>query len=103
MNGKNEDQQNKPFTFSGKDAFFSGLGCTGCLAASGIGLPLIIVTLPLTLIAAIFWNFSPVYKKESTSCSECDEENLLFIKRWGNNDQNFTCKKCGSEINAAAG
>lgn len=91
-----EGHQGKdPFTFSGKNLFYSSLGCSGCLIATGIGAPLLALTIPFAILGAVFWNFSPIYRSRNVPCPHCDEETTIYLNRWkDNSDKEHTCQSC---------
>lgn len=77
----------------GTATILTGLGCSGCLLLTVVGIPFLIVTLPVAGIGVLMLLVIPFLKTKDVKCPKCGEINHILTSR-----KAFTCKECDTVI-----
>jgi ribosomal protein S27E len=78
---------------TGAAAFVTGLGCSGCALITVIGIPALIITLPVALVGLIMLIASPFLKTKDVKCPKCGLVSHVLLSR-----KSFKCKECESIV-----
>jgi len=82
--------------YAGGSIFVIGLSCSGCLFITVVGIPLLIVTLPIALSGLVMLAALPFIKTKDVKCPSCGEVNRILEKKLGSKKELkvFTCREC---------
>lgn len=77
----------------GSATLITGVTCSGCAAITVVGIPALIVTLPIALIGLIMLLVTPFLKTKDVKCPKCGELNHILTSR-----KAFACKECDTTV-----
>lgn len=78
---------------AGSAALLAGASCSGCAIVTIIGIPVLIITLPISLLGLVILLVAPFLKTKDITCPKCKEINHILNKR-----KTFVCRECDTTI-----